>query len=82
MDTGAAFDILLQWVATEHGAVAAILCVTNALFGWLFWLERRDRREAWKARNRDQQQVVTVLNDQKTLLEVIKTLLQSASRNV
>ena len=70
------FGVLLKWLSTEYGAISALLFLVGVVFMLLYWLERKDRREAWKARNEDLKSTLTILHEHKTLLEVIKEILK------
>lgn len=38
-------------VRADAGIAGFVLFIGCAVFLWLYWLERKDRREAWKAHN-------------------------------
>lgn len=67
---------LLIGLGSECGVVSIVLIGACAFLGSLWWLERADRRAAWKARNQDLEAQLKTLNELKVLLQIIKTLME------
>ena len=68
-------ESFISYFSNQCGVVTLLMSFAVVAIAWLWWLERLDRRAAWKARNEDVNNLLTVLNDQKTILEVVKTIL-------
>lgn len=65
----------LTYLNTECGVVSVMLGISCCFLTFLWWLERRDRRAAWKTRNEDLEKMLQVMNDNKLVLEAMKSLL-------
>lgn len=59
-------------ILSEAGIVSFILFLVNAALGYLYFLERRDRREAWKAHSQLAKDTNEVLSKLTVTLEVIR----------
>lgn len=62
---------LLQVILTENGFAAFVLIVVSLGMCVLYWLERKDRREAWKAHNNISKETNEVLKGLQLVLEGI-----------
>lgn len=66
---------IFESMTLECGLVVGLLCVSNVFVAWLWWLERKDRRAAYKFANGMLER--TIESEKKTteaIQEVDKTL--------
>lgn len=61
-----------ETLRTEAGIVAFTLFLVNIALGCIYFSERKDRREAWKAYNELAKETNAVLSKLTITLEVIK----------
>lgn len=65
------FVNLLQVILTENGFASFVLLVVALGMCLLYWLERKDRREAWKAHTNISKETNEVLKGLQLVLEGI-----------
>ena len=63
---------LFKALFSEAGLVSALLFVSNIIWIGLYFLERKDRRLAWKANNDFKDYIADVIGSVIPILEVIK----------